>query len=110
MRRLVTVGIGVLLAASVAIKTTERPAAQPVSPADLVLLNGKILTVDARDSIAQAVAIAGGKIVAVGSNEDVRARIGSNTQTIDLRGRTATPDSSTRMCISRKSMPCTPSI
>jgi predicted amidohydrolase YtcJ len=91
MRRLVTVGIGVLLAASVAIKTTERPAAQPVSPADLVLLNGKILTVDARDSIAQAVAIAGGKIVAVGSNEDVRARIGSNTQTIDLRGRTATP-------------------
>jgi predicted amidohydrolase YtcJ len=91
MRRLVTVGIGVLLAASVAITTTERPAAQPVSPADLVLLNGKILTVDARDSIAQAVAIAGGKIVAVGSNEDVRARIGSNTQTIDLRGRTATP-------------------
>ena len=91
MRRLVTVGIGVLLAASVAIKTTERPAAQPVSPADLVLLNGKILTVDTRDSIAQAVAIAGGKIVAVGSNDDVRARIGSNTQVMDLRGRTVTP-------------------
>jgi predicted amidohydrolase YtcJ len=91
MRRLVTVGIGVLLAASAAMTTTERPAAQPVSPADLVLLNGKILTVDARDSIAQAVAIAGGKIVAVGSNDDVRARIGSNTQAIDLRGRPATP-------------------
>jgi predicted amidohydrolase YtcJ len=91
MRRLVTVGIGVLLAASAAMTTTERPAAQPVSPADLVLLNGKILTVDARDSIAQAVAIAGGKIVAVGSNEDVRARVDSTTQTIDLRGRTATP-------------------
>ena len=91
MRRLVTVGIGVLLAASAAMTTTERPAAQPVSPADLVLLNGKILTVDARDSIAQAVAIAGGKIVAVGSNDDVRGRIGSNTQAIDLRGRPATP-------------------
>jgi predicted amidohydrolase YtcJ len=67
----------------------QPPAAQ--APADLVLRNGRIITVDAADSIAEAVAIAGGKIVAVGSNADVQARIGSATQVIDLRGRTATP-------------------
>jgi predicted amidohydrolase YtcJ len=67
----------------------QPPAAQ--GPADLVLRNGRIISVDAADSIAEAVAIAGGKIVAVGSNADVQARIGSATQVIDLRGRTATP-------------------
>jgi predicted amidohydrolase YtcJ len=67
------------------------PLAQAQAPADLVLNNGKIITVDARDSIAQAVAITAGRIVAVGTNDDVRARIGSRTDVIDLHGRTATP-------------------
>ena len=40
-------------------------------PADLVLVHGKILTVDAKDSIAQAIAIRQGKIVAVGSDEQI---------------------------------------
>ena len=65
--------------------------AQAPAPADLVLVNGTVLTVDATDSVAQAVAIAGGKIVAVGSNDAIRARVGPSTQVIDLRGRTATP-------------------
>src|SRR6476660_10476846 len=56
----------------------QTPQAQ--TPADLVLLNGQILTVDARDSIAQAVAIAGGRIVAVGTDGDVRARVGNTTE------------------------------
>src|SRR5262245_11982668 len=60
-------------------------------PADLVLTNGKIITVDARDSIAQAVAITQGKIIAVGSNDQIRTRTGRQTQVIDLRGRTVTP-------------------
>ena len=59
--------------------------------ADLVLINGRILTVDARDSVAEAIAIAGGKIVAVGSNEEVKARAAKDAQVIDLHGRTATP-------------------
>ncbi len=61
------------------------------TPADLVLTNGKVLTVDATDSVAQAVAIADGKIVAVGTSEAIKARTGSNTRVIDLRGRTVTP-------------------
>jgi predicted amidohydrolase YtcJ len=68
-----------------------RMRAQAPQPADLVLVNGTILTVDPRDSIAQAVAIAGGKIVAVGSTDAIRARVGPATQVVDLRGRTATP-------------------
>src|SRR5437773_11125760 len=66
-------------------------AQTPQPAADLVLTNGKIITVDARDSIAQALAVSGGKIVAVGTNDQIRPRIGPRTQTIDLRGRTATP-------------------
>jgi len=58
---------------------------------DLVLVNGKIITVDAKDSVAQAVAITGGKIVAVGSNEAARKAVAKDAQVIDLRGRAATP-------------------
>jgi predicted amidohydrolase YtcJ len=67
------------------------PRTQTPPPAELVLRNGKILTVDAADSVAQAVAIAGGKIVAVGPNERIAPLVDSHTQVIDLRGRTATP-------------------
>jgi predicted amidohydrolase YtcJ len=58
---------------------------------DLVLIHGKILTVDAKDSIAQAVAIRQGKIIAVGSDSDIQTLITSATRVIDLHGRTATP-------------------
>ena len=65
---------------------------QAASPeADLVLLNGRILTVDAKDSVAEAVGIAGGKIVAVGSNEEVKKMAAKDAHVIDLHGRTATP-------------------
>ena len=73
----------------VAMLVGRAPRAQ--APADLALVNGRILTVDAADSIAQAVAITGGKIVAVGSNDVVSARIGGVTDVIDLHGRAATP-------------------
>ena len=78
-----------VIAAALIIGASEPRAQQPA--AERALINGTILTVDARDSIAQAVAIACGKIVAVGTNDEIRQRIGSNTDVIDLRGRTATP-------------------
>ncbi|OFW26972.1 MAG: hypothetical protein A3H97_08740 [Acidobacteria bacterium RIFCSPLOWO2_02_FULL_65_29] len=64
---------------------------QPSEPADLVLLRGKILTVDSNDRVAEAVAVAGGKIVAVGSNEAIESHVSEGTRVIDLQGRTATP-------------------
>jgi len=57
---------------------------------DLVLVNGKIITMDARDSIAQALAVNDGKIVAVGSNEVAR-KASPNARVIDLHGRAVTP-------------------
>ena len=60
-------------------------------PADLILHNGKILTVDKDFSVAQAVAVAGNKIIAVGPDAQVLATAGPKTQKIDLKGRTVIP-------------------
>ncbi len=60
-------------------------------PADLILHNGKVLTVDKNFSIVQAVAVTGNTITAVGSDADVMKLAGPNTQVIDLKGRTVTP-------------------
>ena len=59
--------------------------------ADVVLSNGKIITVDDRFTIAQAVAIKGDRIVAVGANQDILRFAGPGTKRIDLRGRSVTP-------------------
>jgi predicted amidohydrolase YtcJ len=67
------------------------PEARAQTAADIVLTNGRILTVDPTDSIAQAVAIKGASIVAVGTDEDIRSHIGVTTRVIDLAGRTVTP-------------------
>jgi predicted amidohydrolase YtcJ len=64
---------------------------QGPEPAELVLLNGHILTVDAAFSTAEALAVRHEKFVAVGSNEAGRAHIGPNTRVIDVRGRTVIP-------------------
>jgi predicted amidohydrolase YtcJ len=60
--------------------------------AELILYNGKIITVDSTFSIQQAVAIANGKITAVGSSAEIlRYEKGSHTRTIELHGRTVLP-------------------
>ena len=55
----------------VALAGARSLAQAPQPPADLILSNGKIITVDERFSIAQAVAIQGDRIVAVGTNQDI---------------------------------------
>ncbi len=67
------------------------PAAAQGPPADLILVNGRIVTVDAGFSIAEAVAIRDGRFIAVGASDAVRRHAGRGTRTIDLRGRTAVP-------------------
>lgn len=60
--------------------------------ADLILYNGKIVTVDTNFSIRQAVAIQDGRITAVGDNQAIlKAERGPSTRVIDLRGRTVLP-------------------
>jgi predicted amidohydrolase YtcJ len=69
----------------------QTPAANQAEPADTILVNGKFITVDSKDSIAEAVAIRDGKILAVGAKDAVMRHAASSTQIIDLHGRTATP-------------------
>jgi predicted amidohydrolase YtcJ len=61
------------------------------SPADLVVLNGKVLTVDERFTTAEAFAVRGSRFVAVGTNNGVRDYIGPSTRVIDAGGRAIAP-------------------
>src|ERR1700719_1781055 len=61
------------------------------APADLVLQNGRIVTVDDTAPEAQALASSGGKIVFVGSDAEVRKYVGASTKVIDLQGHLAIP-------------------
>jgi len=61
------------------------------NPADLVLRGGNVITVDAEDRIAQAVAVRSGRIIGVGSDVEIRGFVGPETVLIDLEGRTVTP-------------------
>ncbi|MFA5869860.1 MAG: amidohydrolase family protein, partial [Candidatus Bathyarchaeia archaeon] len=56
-----------------------------------MLINGKIVTVDAGDSIVEAVAVKDGKILSTGSNKDVKKLAGEKTEVIDLGGKTVLP-------------------
>jgi predicted amidohydrolase YtcJ len=79
-----------LLAASICLRSGTARNPEP-PPADLILLNAKIITMDPADSVAQALAIAGGKILAVGNNEAIRKLASPTTRVMDLHGLTVTP-------------------
>ena len=59
--------------------------------ADSVYLNGKVVTVDAQDTIAEALAVKGDKILAVGSNSEMRELASVPTEVVDLGGKTVLP-------------------
>jgi predicted amidohydrolase YtcJ len=59
--------------------------------ADLVITNGKVITVDQDSSIQQAVAVKDGKIIAVGTNDNIKAFISSDTRVLDLKGKPLLP-------------------
>src|SRR6478735_5875735 len=65
-------------------------AAENNSP-ELILINGRIATVDQLRPFAEAVAIQNGRFISVGSNEEIMRLRASNTETIDLGGRTVIP-------------------
>lgn len=81
-------GVVCLLAASLCLLPAVSRAD---APADLVLLHGRIHTQDAGRSVAQALAVRGNTIVAVGADESVRPLIGPHTRTVDLHGRVVLP-------------------
>ena len=59
--------------------------------ADVVVVNGKVVTVDAASTIVEAAAIRDGRFVAVGTSADIRRLVGAGTRVIDATGRTVIP-------------------
>lgn len=66
-------------------------AAVAAAAPETIYINGKIVTVDSRFSIAEAMAVTAGKFEAVGKNADIRKLAGAATRIIDLRGKTVVP-------------------
>src|SRR4051812_1870184 len=60
-------------------------------PADLILRGGKIATLDDRQPEAEAIAVRGDRIVAIGSAADIQSLIGPKTKVIELAGKMAMP-------------------
>jgi predicted amidohydrolase YtcJ len=69
----------------------QMPARAGTNPADLILTNGKIITVDPAFTIAQAIAIAGDRILAVGPDAGMAAMAGPATRVVDLKGKAVIP-------------------
>ena len=61
------------------------------APADLILLNGKVFTADSVKPFAEAVAIRGERIIAVGTSAEIEKLVGAKTRRVDLQGRVVTP-------------------
>ena len=70
---------------------TPAPTANASEAADVVLINGNVVTMDAQRSRATALAIKDGLVSLVGDETAARAVVGGSSQLIDLRGRTVTP-------------------
>src|SRR5690606_25878805 len=64
---------------------------QTTVPADVVYINGNILTVNANNERAEAMAILKGRILAVGTNQSIRKHQGKRTKIVDLKGKTLIP-------------------
>ena len=81
MRRLCLLALALMAAACAPVE----------EPADLVLLNGKVVTMDSANPIVEAVAARGQELVAVGTNEEAERFVGPGTEVIDLAGALAIP-------------------
>jgi hypothetical protein len=97
VRFLLTVAATALIGPAAAAQSAAPPAQGAAVPPeilaypDLVLFNGQVLTVDEQFTIAEAVAVRDGRVLAVGSNAEVRRLAGPQTRTVDLAGSSVVP-------------------
>jgi predicted amidohydrolase YtcJ len=84
----VRIRLSCVIAAALLLAGATHASAQA---ADTILVNGKIVTVDAQASVRGAMAIRGGRIAALGGDADIRRLAGPATRVIDLQGRTVIP-------------------
>ncbi len=91
--------VAALAARTAALRNDQAPGSQrqdaqtetPLPAADLILVNGRVLTMETATPEAQAIAIRDDAIYVIGTNAEVRKRVGPSTQTIDLHGQLAIP-------------------
>jgi predicted amidohydrolase YtcJ len=85
------VGSALAAAAGVALCLSGCGSGSPQQPAELVLRGGRIVTLDEERPEAEAIAIRNGRILAVGSNEDIAGYLAPSTQILELGGQFAMP-------------------
>ena len=73
------------------LRTRGRERGCCAASVDLALINGTVITVDGRNTVAQAIAIGGGLVVAVGTSAEIRALAGADARVIDLAGKSVMP-------------------
>jgi hypothetical protein len=98
MRRIAVASLWLALAA---IATGAGAQSAGADGPDLILHDAVILTLDAEDTIASALAVSGEEILAVGDDEEILALAGPDTVVVDLDGKAVTPGSSTRTATDR---------
>jgi len=86
-----TVLAGALPKAAGAQAPLQAPARAASGPADLILTNGKIITVDSAFTVAQAIAIAGDRVLAVGPDAAIAPLRSPATRIVDLKGKVVIP-------------------
>ena len=91
MMKKISIAVALSLAAAGLTTMAARGGQQTTAPATLVLTNGKVVTVDATPAEAEAVAIRGDRIVAVGTSGEMKRYVGQGTEVIDLKGQLAIP-------------------
>ncbi len=79
------------LSGALAVASAQTVPAIGQGPADLIVVNGKVVTVDTAWTVAEAVAVRSGRILAVGPDAAIRALAGPATRVVDARGRTVIP-------------------
>jgi predicted amidohydrolase YtcJ len=91
MIKKLSIALGLSLAVAGLTTIAARAGHQTTTPATVVLTNGKVVTVDANPAEAEAVAIRGDRIVAVGTSAEMKRYVGQGTEVIDLKGQLAIP-------------------
>jgi predicted amidohydrolase YtcJ len=96
LRTAVPILVGLLAFSTAALDAGRRSASQqnestPLPASDLVLTNGRIVTLDRAQPEVQAMAIRDDRVYAMGTTAEIKEYVGPSTQTIDLKGRLAIP-------------------
>lgn len=92
VRHSLTVRLAALIVLAAVATGCQSPRVMPnAATAELILHNAKIITVDEANSRVEAVAVRGGRFVAVGRNADILATAGPATRIVDMRGATVVP-------------------